>query len=177
MPTLPRRQRGASLIEAATVIAIVAVLAGAAVPSFRDAQARRQIDGVAALLETDLQLARSEAVMRRQNVRVGFTDDASGSCYVLHTGPAGACQCGGDGVLQCAAGAQALRSVPYPADYPVRISANSKSMLFDAIHGTVTPTGTMRVHAAVGEVRQIINLMGRIRSCSPGGTLAGYPKC
>ena len=177
MKPLPRRDAGVTLIEAATVTAIVAVLIGIAVPSFQDARARRQLEGVAAQLETDLQLARSEAVARNESVRVGFTRDAGGSCYVLHTGPAGGCRCDGAGTTSCGAGAEPLRAVPLGAGYPVQLQSNGASILFDAIKGTVTPTATLRVLSPVGELRQVVNVMGRIRTCSPEGAVAGYRRC
>ena len=172
-----RRQRGLTLVELATVTAVAALLVGIAAPSLQDTRLRRQVEGVAAQLETDLQLARSEAISRNESVRVGFGRDASGSCYVLHTGPAGGCRCDGQGQTVCRAGAQPLRSVPLDAASPVQLRANSASMLFDAGLGTVTPTGTLRVQSPAGHLHLVVNIMGRIRSCSPDGWLAGYRRC
>jgi type IV fimbrial biogenesis protein FimT len=170
-------QRGVTLVEMATVTAVAAVLVGTVVPSFQQAQQRRQLEGVAAQLETDLQLARSEAVARNESVRVAFVNDASGSCYVLHTGPAGGCRCDGAGTTTCTDAAQALRSVPLAAGHPVQLESRTASMLFDAVKGTVTPTATVRVRSPAGDLRQVVNVMGRIRTCSPGGALAGYRPC
>jgi type IV fimbrial biogenesis protein FimT len=40
------------------------------------------------------------------------------------------------------------------------------------------PTGTLRVVGAGGrEVHHIINVMGRVRSCSPSPALPGYRTC
>jgi type IV fimbrial biogenesis protein FimT len=76
----------------------------------------------------------------------------------------------------CSGGAQALRSVRYAGE-PVRLASNSRSLAFEPTQGTVTPTATVRVAAAGGEaVHQIINVMGRVRSCSPNG-VAGYKPC
>lgn len=172
-----RRTSGVTLVECAAVTAIVAVLLGTIVPGFQDARTRRQLEGVAAQLETDLQLARSEAVSRNESVRVGFTRDALGSCYVLHTGPAGGCRCDGTGVTSCSVGAVALRSVPLDAALPVQLQSNSASILFDAVKGTVTPTATLRVQAPVGHLHQVVNVMGRVRTCSPDGAMAGYKRC
>jgi len=171
------RQRGLTLVEAATVTAIVAVLIGVAAPSLHDTVLRRQVEGVAAQLETDLQLARAEAVARNETVRMAFVRDASGSCYVLHTGAAGGCRCDGQGETRCMPGAEALRTVPLGAASPVQIRANSASMAFDATRGTVTPTGTLRVQSAAGSLHQIVNIMGRVRSCTPDGWLVGYRPC
>jgi type IV fimbrial biogenesis protein FimT len=51
-------------------------------------------------------------------------------------------------------------------------------VLFDPMHGTSTPTGTVRVVGAGGhEVRHVINVMGRVRTCSPAPALPGYRAC
>lgn len=171
-----RRQAGVTLTESAVVLGIAAILLGAAVPGLGELRLRRQLEGVAAQLETDIQLARSEAVARNQSVRIGFAADETGSCYLLHTGAAGDCRCDGQGATACRAGAEALRSVPLVAGAPVQLSANSASILFDADKGTVTPTASLRVRSRIGEIRQIVNVMGRVRSCSPDG-LPGYRRC
>jgi len=172
------RQRGLTLVEMATVTALAAVLVGAVAPGFQQAQLRRQLEGVAAQLETDLQLARSEAVARNESVRVGFArSDDGGSCYVLHTGAAGGCECDGSGRTACSDGAVALRSVALDAAHPVQLRSRTASILFDAVKGTVTPTATLQLQSAAGDLHQVVNLMGRIRTCSPGGAVAGYRAC
>lgn len=174
----PRRQHGVTLVEAAVVVAVAAVLAATALPSFRQARETRRLEAVAAQLETDLQLARALAVARNEGVRMGFAADAAGSCYVVHTGGAGDCGCSGTGTARCSAGAEALRVVALGADRGVRIDANTHSMQFDPAKGTVTPTATLRVTAASGSaIHQVVNVMGRIRSCTPTAGLAGYRRC
>ena len=172
-----RRTRGFTLIEGMVTTTIAAVLVGAAVPSFNDTLQRRRIDGVAAQLETDLMLARSEAVMRNESVHAAFTRDATGSCYVLHSGAAGDCTCSGGGALVCEPGVQVLRSVHIGAGEPVQLRSNSRSMLFDAVKGTVTPTATIQVQSPVGTVRTIVNIMGRVRQCAVAGGVSGYAPC
>jgi type IV fimbrial biogenesis protein FimT len=51
-------------------------------------------------------------------------------------------------------------------------------MLFDTDRGTVSPTGTLRIHAADDRtVHHVVNIMGRVRTCSPNGLVAGHPAC
>jgi type IV fimbrial biogenesis protein FimT len=178
-PRSPGRQRGTTLIEAATVTSIVAIVAGLAVPGFGPSIERRHVEGAAALLETDLQLARATAVARNAGVRVSFQMLADGgSCYVMHSGRAGDCGCTADGQAVCEPGAEPLRVAHYGPELPVRISANSRSMLFDPVKGTVTPTATMKVQGRSGAaIHQVVNVMGRVRSCSPAPALPGYKTC
>lgn len=185
MPTRQRpsahpgpRVRGSSLVEAMVVLALLAVLVGAAVPGLEAMRERRHLAGAAALLETDLQLARTAAVARGSVLRLDFASTpAGGSCYVLHTGSAGACSCTAAGEAPvCSAGVEALRHAHYRAGLPVRLQSNSASIAFEPHQGTVTPTATVRVVGRSGQaVHQIVNVMGRVRSCSP--SLPGHPPC
>jgi type IV fimbrial biogenesis protein FimT len=176
--TAARRQVGVTLVEATVVSAVVAVLVGTSAPGFKDLRTRQQLQGIATQLETDLHLARAEAVARNEGVRISFsTGGTGGSCYVLHTGAAGACSCDVGGHTTCESGAEAMRSVALEVGYPVQLVSNSRSVLFDAVKGTATPTATIRVSSDLGQVRQIVNVMGRVRSCSPDGAVSGYRRC
>lgn len=172
-----RHQQGLSLVECAIATVIVALVAGLALPSFHELHLQRQLEGVAAQLETDLQLTRAESVARNEGLRVAFVDDASGSCYVVHTGPKAACRCEGTGATVCAAGATALRSVHLPPDDAVHLRSNSASMLFDPEKGTVTPTGTVKARSTAGHLHLVVNVMGRIRACTPDAAVPGYRRC
>lgn len=168
-------QRGLTLIECCVTLAIASVLVGTAVPSFDSQLQSRWLDGTAAELAVDLHYVRSEAVARNEGVRIGFQTVAGGHCTVIHTGAAGACTCDSGGAAQCTNGATPLKTVFHPADRGVAVRANVTSMRFDPTNGTVTPAGTVRVTAADGRaVHHVVNIMGRVRSCSPGGAAKGY---
>lgn len=174
MSTAFRRQRGVTLIEAATTLAIVSVLAGAALPSFDTARQRRHLEGAASVFETDIHLARSTAVSLGRPVRLDFQTGGGNACYVLHTGPRGDCDCLGEQTV-CST-VKPLRSVRHAQSQAVAMASNSASLVFDDLAATVTPTATVRFTTANGEaLHQVVNVMGRVRSCSP--TLAGYKRC
>jgi type IV fimbrial biogenesis protein FimT len=171
-----RRQRGITLVELSMTVAIGAILAGVSVPSLEHARARRHLEGAAAQLETDIHFARSVAVARNQGVRVSFETLAGGSCYIVHSGGAGDCHCSSGGAAVCTGQAEALRSVLIGHGTSVQLQSNSPSMLFDPVRGTTTPTATIQLDNPDGSaIRQIVNIMGRVRSCSP--TLPGYKRC
>ena len=96
-PACPNRQRGLSLVESLMVLCVATVSLGAGLPAFQRAVEKRHFDGVVAQLETDLQHARSLAALQNRNLRVSFFRDDTGSCYVVHDGPADACHCSGSG--------------------------------------------------------------------------------
>ena len=176
--SFPSFQRGLTLIEGCIVLAIASILVGTAVPSFIDSNKKRTLDGSAGELATDLYLARSEAVARQQGVRVSLHTVAGGSCLLIHTGATADCGCDGGGVAQCTNGAALVKSNYFPASRGVAVTANVASMRFDQTNGTVSPTGTVRMTSSAGpEVRHVVNIMGRVRTFSPGGSAKGYKVC
>ncbi len=176
--TLGARQRGLTSVELLAVVAVLAILLGSVAPSFKQMRERRHLEGAAAQLATDLRHARSLAVAQRAPVRLSVHTQGQNSCYVVHTGPAAACSCDGQGVAQCNAQGQLLQSAAFDAGGPVRLASTSRSMLFDPDRGTVTPTGTVRLQLASGTaLHQIVNIMGRVRACSPQAAMPGYPAC
>lgn len=170
-------RRGVTMVESLICLAVVAVTLGTVVPGFDSTLERRRVEGAAAQLETDLQLTRSLAVAQNRTVRFEFVSDAHGSCYVVHNGSAGDCTCAPQGAA-CAAGITAHRVAHFAADSGVAVAANVRSMVFEPTRGTVTPTGTVRVEGQRAAVHQVVNIMGRIRSCTPDSkTMAGYKVC
>jgi type IV fimbrial biogenesis protein FimT len=171
-------QLGVTLVETAVAMSVVSAAAGLAVPGFGNAIERRHIEGAAQQFETDVHYARSLAVASNNPVRISFSADASGSCYVIHSGGANLCQCTADGSAACTGDALALRTVRLEAETGVRLESNSRSILFDPTWGTSTPTGTVQVVGRSGAaIHQIVNIMGRVRSCSPAPAIADLRTC
>ena len=177
--TVPQKQssRGFSLIEAMVVVAVAAVVAATAVPSLVEFIDGRRLDATATALAADLQFVRTEAVARNQTVRISFHEAPAGTCWVVHTGLAGQCRCGDTPPAVCWGGAVEIRTVVLDAADRVSVRANVASIGFDPMHGTSTPTGTLRLVDATGRaVHHIVNVMGRVRSCTPAG-VPGWRAC
>ena len=170
------RQLGVSLVEVMITVAIAAVTVGAVLPDFSRMQQRHRLDGVAGQLESEMQFARSMAVADGRAVRFGFRAVAGQSCYVIHTGGPGACQCEGETAV-CTGAAAAIRSAGFNDSEGMRVTSNSASFMFDPVKGTVSPTATVTLANAKGDVvRLVVNVMGRVRACSPSG-LTGHKPC
>jgi type IV fimbrial biogenesis protein FimT len=174
-PLQRRTQTGVTLVETTVVASMLAIVTGMVVPSFQGAIQRRHLEGAAAQLETDIHYTRTMAVARNATLRISFESGAGGSCYVIHTGAANQCSCNAGGTATCQGEAQAERSVHFGAGGPVSLRSNSRSVVFDPHRGTSTPTATMQLTARNGAaIHQVMNIMGRVRSCSPAPALSGY---
>jgi type IV fimbrial biogenesis protein FimT len=71
-------QAGFSLVELMIVIAVVAIMAGIAAPSFQDMLASQRLSAATSALNESLWLARSEAIKRNTAVSFEFDDIADG---------------------------------------------------------------------------------------------------
>lgn len=177
-PKRARREHGLTLIELAAVLAITAIVAATAVPDFSAFLAMRRLQGAAGNLAADLQFARGEALARNRPLRLSVHANAVASCWIVHTGIAGDCDCAAAAAVVCTAGARSIRSGVLPLGDRVSVAGNVASIVFDPLHGTSSPTGTLRVVDSHGRaVHHVVNIVGRVRSCSPAGAVAGYPAC
>jgi type IV fimbrial biogenesis protein FimT len=172
--TLNSKQRGVTMIEACITLAIAGILAGSALPSFKESLDKRKVEGFSSEVGTDLRYARSEAVARNTGVRVSFHQ----GCYVVHTGSRDDCHCDGLGPAVCTGDAVALKTVNAESARGVRIVANVSSMRFDPSNGTTTPAGTVCTVPANGRsVHHVVNIMGRVRTCQPAAANAPCAPC
>jgi type IV fimbrial biogenesis protein FimT len=173
-----RRQRGLTLLELAIVVAITAIVAATAAPSFTALIDARRLDGAATRLAADIQLARSEAIARNQPLRLSLFAGTGATCWIVHSGVPADCRCGDAAGAVCGAGARTIKGVVLATHERVSVAGNVASIAFDPLHGTSTPTGTLRlVGARGGAVHHVVNVVGRVRSCSPDGAVPGYSPC
>lgn len=183
MSTRPTRAhtaaRGFSLLELIVTVAIAAIVMSAAVPALHGWVEQQRLAGTAVELSRDLRQARADAVMRAEGVRFTLQRDEQGrTCYLLHTGAAADCRCGTAGPAHCDGTAQVLKAVRLDSDPGFALESSSRSILFSAEHGTATPTATLHLQDARGRaVQHVVNLMGRVRSCSPQAAVSGYRAC
>ena len=175
---LRRAQAGVTLIEASISLAVLAVIVTSAAPSFAEAMRKRRIEGVAGQVRADLQYARVASVVRNERLRISFFDTAAGTGYVLHSGDSDQCTAGDDGRVQCQEPAVALKTMWVSARDAIRVEGSASPMLFDPVHGTVSQAGTVKV---VGDgnraIHHVVNVLGRVRSCSPQAAMPGYKAC
>ena len=171
-------QQGVTLVELAVVVAITAILASTAAPSLQGFIGTRRLEGAASQLASDIQFVRTDAVARNRPVRISFFTGGADSCYVIHTGAASQCNCNASGPAVCGGDAVQLKTVHLLSHHQVSVQANAASILFDPLHGTSSPTATLRVVGQQGRaIHHVVNVMGRVRSCSPQASMPGYRAC
>jgi len=173
-------QLGISLVETMTVLAVVSVAVGSALPGLGSMRQKAELAGAAAQVETDIHFARGQAVALNRTVQLTLREANGTTCYIIHTGRSANCTCSGQepNAAACDVGAELLRAVSFGVQGSVQVRSASKSLTFDPVRGTVTPTATLRVEAREGiAIHEVVNLLGRVRSCSPQGRVAGERAC
>lgn len=170
---------GLSLVELTCALAVTATLLGSAVPSLTDFARRQRLLATASELQADIGLARTSAIQRGAPVRLSWQAlPDGGACWMVHTGAADDCSCSTQAHASCRGDATVLRTAGLPPREAIRLDAASRSLLFDPRRGTVSPTATLRLddrHAHA--LHLVVNIMGRVRVCSPEGRWAGYKGC
>jgi type IV fimbrial biogenesis protein FimT len=171
-------QRGITLLEACIVVAVTAIVAATALPSFSALIDGQRLEGAATRLAADIQFARSEAIARNRSLRLSIQAGSDGSCWIVHTGGAADCSCASGTRVVCTGSAVEVKSVVLPGNERVNVAANVASIVFDPLHGTSTPSGSLRLSDTRGRaIHHVVNVVGRVRSCASGGAVAGYPAC
>ncbi|SEL07662.1 N-terminal methylation site-containing protein [Roseateles sp. YR242] len=170
---------GFTLIEVLVVVSLLALVLGMGLPAGHAWLQRQRLGHAAETVLNDLYLARSEALHGARNVIFRVIQSAGGTCYVIHSGPLNACSCELTGPPTCRADAQALKQAQWPRrpGYPNLLS-NVSSMLFSGRQGTTSLAATLQVRSeGVGEVRHVVSITGRVRSCSADHAFMRWARC
>ena len=157
-------------------MAISGVVIGTTVPGLQRLLDTRAC-GTARQLATDIQYVRTEAVARNRAVRLSFGERGRVVLRRPHRQRrAMRLRLERPGCMRSRRRRDQDRA---PARRGrVNLQANVGSVLFDPLHGTSTPTGTLRVIGTQGrDVHHIVNVMGRVRSCTPQAAMPGYRAC
>ncbi len=161
---MKRPGRGFTVIELMAVVVVLAVLLTLAVPAFLDLLARRRLEGVANELSADLHYARSEALTRQVDVALQTLADGSGYRITAATAPT----------------ATLIKRITLPDEVTL---TDSFTLTYTAMRGIPLETSggdlaiTVSSSGTPGRMRIENNPMGRIRLCSPDGSMKGYVTC
>lgn len=191
---LPAR-RGLTLIELMVVVALVAILAALAAPSFKRLIDVQRLRSISAALVTDLQFARSEAASRNERVFVRF-DKTGGAltCYVLLSGDTTKCNCNNQpGVNVCEVGGREIRTVQVERSLGIKVeipeaqsidtigfepaTGRLLAIVLDVPQAATTPFLIDSLLSDVGGLRVSLEVTGRPSICSPNGSIGGVAAC
>src|SRR2546423_4918961 len=95
-----------------------------AAPGMQARNAARRLDNAASQLANDIHLIRTAAVARNQALRLSFLPRVGGSCYVIHTGSAGQCECNGSAPAVCHGNAREIKTVSIADTDEVSVTPN-----------------------------------------------------
>lgn len=192
-----RRAAGFSLIELLVVVAVIGAILVLAGPSFRDMILMQRLRSINAELVTDLQFARSEAVARRDFVRIFFKSDSTSTCYTVYTSPTSSprCDCLAGPGAACSGARVEIKTVKLPRSNGVVLAppsaqaAITQAVAFDWRTGGIyliptdaapEPMDSFVVDSYLDDSRKLrtrLNAAGRPLVCSPSGSTMTETAC
>jgi len=163
-------QQGLTLTELVFAIALIAILAAVAVPSYQGFLAQQRIKTAANTLSQDLRFGREESVRLGRKVHVSFQSGAKW-CWGLRFDQA--CDCSGaNPAARCDISRAGV------ADFKGVALLNSQPAIFEPEQGRVAQLGhTEFVSQSGNKIRVELMPNGRVRSCAVGGELTGIDPC
>lgn len=178
----PVLRRGMTLIELTVSVAILAIFASLAAPSFTGFLGKKRVEGVNADLLTDLQFARSEAGKRNRPVQITFGTN----CYRIQA--LSAANSTVSSTASCSAtvptGESELKTVSLSSG-ALSTQSSLRAVVFDQVQGLASFTDTSGATLTSGQIdvqsvdaryqlRVALSVVGRATVCSPNGSVAGY---
>jgi prepilin-type N-terminal cleavage/methylation domain-containing protein len=185
-----RPTAGVTLVEVLVAVAVLGILLAVASPALSDLLERRRVIAAANEIAGVLAYARSESNVTDSQLIVWFAPDPDKtmSCVAVTTDKApNTCECWKPADTMCTGGiAKVLRLYQLPSSANVSFTPAaedwkglSNRMRFSRLQFTVDVT-KFRVDV-VGlrgaALRVEVNPAGRVRTCSPDGSMSGYGSC
>lgn len=169
-----RAPKGFTLVEVMVVIAIVAILAAIAAPSFNSIIDKYRVKRAADTLSAFMINAKSEAIKRNTTVSAVFTGAGATWCVGMITAPAITCDCTAAN-CQIDAVDRVISSASFK-DVKLNGPATGHAFQFRTQRGTVVGNETVELESAAGlKLNVVVSMFGRVKLCSPDGSISGYP--
>lgn len=175
--------RGFTLVELTVTMAVVAVLATLAVPSFSSMMTRGRLKNAAEQVRADFNYARTEAMKRNRTVYISFKNSADGGwCYGVSQDAACDCTAATNSCyLDADAGGAGITRIVRSTQYQgISLSASgSGTQTFNPVRPTLLGAN-VTLSDSRGESVKVLSLsLGRVRICSPSGDahVAAFSNC
>ena len=188
----PSKLRGLTLVEVLIVVAVLGILLSIAIPSLADMMERRRVSAIALEIANILSSAKSEANLNNDALTVHLEKDPENklSCISFNAqhGSDFQCKCylpqnnmcpGTDIPMLRTFQVENIDGVSFEASadhwgaLPNRISF-AKNMYSSSVSGVKILVTGKRTHA---QLSVQLNEANRVRTCSPGGSIGGFPAC
>ena len=163
-----QRQDGFTLTELIVAIAVLAIVVGAATPSFFKLIEKERLELTVETVIADFNFFRQEGLKRRVPDFSFNFNDSSNWCYGIEVGT---CSC-------TVANSCTVRQV-IGSDFNgiAAVSSSAARYSYDWVRGTVT-AGTITFNTPGGyDLRIVINGLGRTSICSPSDNVPAYQSC
>ncbi|HIF9094939.1 TPA: GspH/FimT family pseudopilin [Photobacterium damselae] len=158
--------RGFTLLELIIAMSVMVVLLGTAVPSFSDLIERNKIKRLATEIEWLLVHAKSEAVMRGDNVQVAINDAGTPTWSIIS---------------KTTSGAVTLAEISSENFSNIELNTTFRTgvVTFNKFNGKPNFSGGYQFNIPTKDkVKVVVNTMtGRIYSCGVDGAIYGYKEC
>lgn len=185
-PGVLHARSGFTLLELMITLAVLAILATIGVPTMQDMLERNRLKSAAQTLMADIQWMRGEAIRRNRTLSLmidadawcyGITAEATCDCRLTASTATHAC------VLDTA-GTPILKRIGGHDFQGVQVVAITSSLnspprlVFEPRRATATSFGSVTIDSPAGaQLRVILSKLGRVRTCSPNGSLPGFETC
>ncbi|WP_318472775.1 GspH/FimT family pseudopilin [Photobacterium leiognathi] len=163
---IAKRQRGFTLLELVIAVSVMSILIAMAAPSFSQLIETNKIKRLATEIEWLLVQAKSEAVMRGENVEVTISG-ASTTNWVLISKTASSAKVLGE-----------VRSDNF-SNTELQISFSAETLVFNKRNGKTNILGSYYFTNLAGDKISIFpnRMTGRIYTCSVSKAIYTYAKC
>lgn len=181
MRKAPVSARGFTLVEMMVTVAVAAILATIAVPSFNGVMERFRARRATETLAATMYLAKSEAAKRNQSVSVVFTKNTDGTTWCYGLSASTTCDCNTTTTSACTLGdvGTVVKSTQFKGINMTNPTALTTAVTFTPTRGTVPAGNVEFTSSGQGYKSRVVRSgIGRITTCSPAtGYFGGFPSC